>query len=162
MDKKTMDAKMYETFHSEFGLKAEWLGKTFKDEKGVAYTITGLNPRSKKFPVLTNTGTSFSAPYLIALLTNSVDQYQKKLRDAYQKKVEKELKNARANFATQSKLIGVPKAWLDKTFRYGRKVYTIVGITSERRYPIVAQSNDGKVRFFAADYAKELLGEKVA
>jgi hypothetical protein len=36
-----------------FDLKTEWLGKTFTD-KGVVYTIIGLKPARRKYPVLTS------------------------------------------------------------------------------------------------------------
>lgn len=159
MDKNTMDAKMYTAFCSDFDLKPEWLGKKFTDERGETHTITGLNPRSKKFPVVTDTGTSFSSDYLTALLTNSVDKYEQKQRNAFQKEQEKMLKAARSRFASECSFYGVPKTWLDKAFKYGRKVYTIVGIDAGRRYPVVARSNDGKVMFFAADLVKESIGE---
>ncbi len=161
MDKKTMEGKMYTTFCADFGLKPEWLGKTVKDN-GKAYTVAGLNPRSPKYPVVMREGIRMSADYLIALMTNSADKYEKKRKNDYEKKVERELKQVRSAFPSSSKLFDIPESWLGKSFNYGRKVYTIVGITLSGRFPVVTQANDGKVMYFAADLVRESMAKAAA
>jgi hypothetical protein len=151
---------MYTTFCSGFNLKPEWLGKTFTDEKGGTYTITGLNPRSKKFPVVTKEGARFSADYVIALLTNTLDDLKKKRKHEHAKETAKMLEKARAEFPEMARLFNIPAEWLDKSFKYGRKVYTLVGYCSEKpRFPIVAQAQDGKVLFFTEDAIRQLIGK---
>jgi len=166
---KRMNKKMYEALHSDFGLKLEWLGKSSKDGDKT-YTITGLNPRFKKFPVLATKTTSrnphsrevlLSAPYVVALMTNSLEKYEKQQKDASQKKDALMLKEARKNFALAENY-GIPKTWLDQTFQYGRKTYTIVGFNGVRKHPIVTQTDNGKIWFFDADYTKKLLGKQAA
>jgi hypothetical protein len=162
MNKNAMDKKMYEAFHSDFGLKAEWLGKEV-EHNGKTYTITGLNPRSKKFPVITNNGeTLFSAPLVVALMTNSLEKYEKQRKDARQKEKEQKLKDWRANFSQWAQAYGVPKTWLGRTFKHGRTVYTIVGLDTKRKYPVVVQTNDGRFKLVATESVKGLLGEQAA
>ena len=151
-----MEARMYEALHSDFGLKREWLGKKVTD-RGVTYTITGLNPRSKKFPVTTNTGVRFSAEYLAALITDDVDSFRKKRDVKFQKELQRELKEARADFLTGHKLSSIPKEWLDKTFKQGRKTYTVVGLRHSFSHPIVVTDNNGKVFYFGTDAVRAVL-----
>jgi hypothetical protein len=163
MNKDSMEARMYTTFCSDFNLKPEWLGKTFTNEKGKAYTVSGLNPRSKKFPVLTKEGTQFNGDYLIAIMTNTLDKLEQKRKDAHEKKTAAMLKKARATFPVMSKTYNIPATWLDKTFKHGRKVYTLVGWSDEKlRFPFVAQANDGKVLFFSEELIRELTSKQAA
>jgi hypothetical protein len=163
MSKDTTEARMYTAFCSDFNLKPEWLGKTFTDGKGKTYTISGLNPRSKKFPVVTEEGLRFNADYVIALLTNTLYDLEQKRKNAHAKKTAKMLKEARAEFPAMAKLLNIPATWLDKSFKHGRKVYTLVGWSSEKsRFPMVAQAQDGKVLFFTEDAIRELIGKQAA
>ena len=162
VDKKTMEAKMYQTLCTDFGLKPEWLGKTVKDTNGKTYTIAGLNPRSAKFPVVMKEGIRMSVDYLTALMTGTVDDYAQKRKDDYEKKMRKELKAARADFPRYCKSFNIPESWLDKTFKHGRKTYTIVGITFSGRYPVVTNTESGKVMYFTSDLVRECMGQPVA
>jgi len=159
VDKNSTEARMYQTFCNDFGLKPEWLGKEFV-YKGETYTIIGLNPRKKKFPVLTegNGDVSFSAGFTIAVLTNTVDAYNKKRDDDFNNKTAKMLKDARKKFLSDAEFYDVPKTWLDKTISFKRKLYTIIGIKGNTRYPIVTKScSDGRTMFFTVDCVKEAL-----
>jgi hypothetical protein len=162
MDKTTMEAKMYQTLCTDFGLKPEWLGKTVKDTNGKTYTIAGLNPRSTKFPVVMKEGIRMSVDYLTALMTNSVDGFKQKQQSDFEKKVQKELKQARANFPNYSKSFNIPESWLDKTFRNGRKVYTIVGLSSDWRYPVVGTDEKGKITYFSPELVRQSMGAEAA
>lgn len=158
VDKTTMEAKMYTTLCVDFGLKPEWLGKTVKDTNGKTYTIAGLNPRSTKFPVVMKEGIRMNVDYLTALMTNTVEDYAQKRKSEFEKKVQKELKEACANFPKYSKALNIPESWLDKTFKYGRKVYTIVGLSFEGRYPVVGTDEKGKITYFSPELVRESMG----
>jgi hypothetical protein len=161
MNEKSMNEKMYTTFCTDFGLKPEWLGKTVTDEKGKTFTISGLNPRSKKFPVLTKEGMQFNAEYVAALFTGTVDKLEAKRKKAHEKKTAAMLKKARAAFSSVPSYHGVPPSWLDKTFRHGRRTFTLIGYTDEKlNFPFVARAADGKVLFFTSDYIREAVGGK--
>jgi hypothetical protein len=163
VDKGTTEARMYTTFCSDFNLKPEWLGKTFTDHTGRVYTITGLNPRSKKHPVVTSDGTSFSAEYLIAVLTNTVDKLLQKSKAAHEKKFEAMLKTAAIQLPAMAKLYDIPAESLNKPFQYKRTTYTLIGWTdTKRRFPFIAKSASGQVMFFTSDGISELLGDKQA
>jgi hypothetical protein len=48
----TKEAQDFKRWAMVFGLKPEWLGKTFKSQDGCNVIIRGLKPKSKKYPVL--------------------------------------------------------------------------------------------------------------
>jgi hypothetical protein len=48
---ESKEAATYKQLCGSYQLQPEWLGKTYKF-RGHTYTVTGLNPRSYKFPVL--------------------------------------------------------------------------------------------------------------
>jgi hypothetical protein len=48
---ESKEAATYKQLCGAYNLQPEWLGKTFKF-RGHTYTVTGLNPRSHKYPVL--------------------------------------------------------------------------------------------------------------
>lgn len=50
-----MDAKIagdYVKYASSFGLKPEWLGKSYDDVRYKRVTIVGISPKSRRFPVI--------------------------------------------------------------------------------------------------------------
>jgi hypothetical protein len=49
---QTREAEDFKRYASVYGLKAENLGAEFTDFDGEVYTITGLKPRSRKYPIL--------------------------------------------------------------------------------------------------------------
>ncbi|MGB5812952.1 MAG: hypothetical protein WBG86_20635 [Polyangiales bacterium] len=42
----------WERYAEAFGADPTWLGKTFADHNDVNYTVVGLNPRAKSYPLL--------------------------------------------------------------------------------------------------------------
>lgn len=172
MNNKEMQERMFTTFAADFGLKPEWLGKKII-HRDQTYTVVGLNTRSKRFPVLTDRGTSFSADYTAALITNTLDEYGKKNIETHKKKTAKMLKDARENFAERVKYLNHPTTWLklDQTFNYKRRgarrlpaqLFTVVGYREGRtQYPIVAQTTTDEISYFNPDFLKQLLASKAA
>jgi hypothetical protein len=159
---ESVEARMYTTFCADFNLRPEWLGKTFTDHKDT-YTITGLNPRSKKFPVTVSGGkyTSFKADYVIAYMTNTLDKLDKKNNDADAKKDAAMVKEARVAFPTMAKLFGLEPSWLDKVIDVRGEKYTIAGLNSDRsKFPVVLINSKGEVKGFTAEGVRMLLGDR--
>jgi hypothetical protein len=48
----TLESRQYTNLAYTFGLKKEWLGKSFKTFQGTKYTIVGLKPSYRKYPVI--------------------------------------------------------------------------------------------------------------
>lgn len=42
----------YLRLHQRYGLNREWLGQTFKDERGRTFRVDGLNPKAPRYPVI--------------------------------------------------------------------------------------------------------------
>lgn len=65
----TAEAKAFQRYAVMFGLKAEDLGREFKN-RGETFRITGLKPKSPKFPVLAEnvrSGKTFKFPEAVVL-----------------------------------------------------------------------------------------------
>jgi hypothetical protein len=141
--KEQLDRITYEQMCQQFGLKPEWLDKTFQ-AKGKTYTIVGLNIRSKRFPVLVtydstytigdNTKTvkshgAWNATHVIGFMTGNLDGELKKAN-------EKRLAEERKNWSMAA-AFGLKTEWLDRTFKHRHNTVTIVGLApNRRRYPI--------------------------
>jgi hypothetical protein len=152
---ETVEQKAYKLFCTDYKLKPEWLGKTFRD-RGVTYTITGLSIRSKRFPVLTDGGTRFNAEYVRGLITGDMDAIEKER----QEKREQGYKQARKDYSSMGFAYGLDKPWLDKTFidKHGQ-TWRIDGLrVSARRYPVQCRRVPGnEVSFFRTEYIIELM-----
>jgi hypothetical protein len=157
--KQTTEQKLYTLLCEDFKLKPEWLGKTFRDSKGRAFTITGLNPRSKTYPVLTNTGTQFNADYVRGLITGDMASIDKER----QQKHELEYKQARKDYPIYCDGYGLKPSWLDKTFVEHGQTWRIDGLKlSSRKYPVLVRStqNSKTTYFFSSDYVITLMKEQ--
>ena len=140
--KEEMQKVAFMNYAGQFGLKPEWLGKTFKDDKGRTFTVVGLNINSKKFPVVTKEGVSFNADYFKMLMTGDQTAYEQGLEE----KLQKRLQETRQTYLKFGESYGLKKEWLDKTFAEGRYQYTIVGLAFGRtRTKVVTRRNDGRV-----------------
>jgi hypothetical protein len=156
--KQTRESKAYTAFCDEFDLKPEWLGKSFKCD-GETLTITGLNIRSKKFPVTTNSGSSFSADFVRGLMTGDPDLFLK----MKQKEKQEKLEQARADYTTGCFAYGLKKEWLDWTFVYEKKTFRIDGLfPNARRFNVVCWGEDNKVHVFQSDVVAKLMKESKA
>jgi hypothetical protein len=47
----TPESTAFTRYASMYGMKPEWLGRTFRANGGIEYTIVGLNMRARKRPV---------------------------------------------------------------------------------------------------------------
>jgi hypothetical protein len=69
---QTPEAKDFVYYAVSFGLKADDLGRTFR-QGGETFTITGMKPRSRKYPVLATSASGktykFGADSVKAMLT---------------------------------------------------------------------------------------------
>jgi hypothetical protein len=116
---ETVERQAYKLWGSSFGLKPEWLGQTFT-HKGEVFTITGLKPRSAKFPVqaVNAKGATFGFPAtsVVGYMTGDVDgAYEEKYRKAYLE-------------SFHSRLVPGWNEWLDKTFQYNGVEAKTVGL----------------------------------
>lgn len=146
--KQEMQRVAFTNYAEQFGLKPEWLGKTFKDDKGQKFTVVGLNINSKRFPVVTKEGTSFKADYFKMLMTGD----KKAFANEREKEQQQLLKEARQTYLKFGDFNGVKKQWLDKTFIQGRHQYTIVGLEFGRsRTNVVTRRDDGRVFYWPAE-----------
>lgn len=48
----TREAESFKTYCSMYNLEAEDLGRTFKDTTGTEWQVTGINARSRKYPIV--------------------------------------------------------------------------------------------------------------
>lgn len=152
--KQTTESKAYTAFCSAFNLKPEWLSRTFKDEKGRSYTITGLNIRSKKFPVMTKEGSSFNADYVRGLMTGDPELFKRLGKEKHEKK----LKQARQDYKGYCDLYGLNKSWLDKTFVERGTTYRTDGIRlGARRFNVLCRKENNDATFFTAEYVTKLM-----
>lgn len=155
--KQTMESIAYMSFCGAFNLKPEWLDKTFKDEKGNSYTITGLNIRSRKFPVLTKEGVNFNADYLRGILTGDsklFERVQKEKRD-------EKLKQAREDYKGNCIFYGLEKSWLDKTFVDRGTTHRIDGVRlGARRFNVLCRKENNDATYFHPDYVAKLMKEQ--
>jgi hypothetical protein len=151
MKQQTMESIAYTSFCSMFNLNPEWLGRTFEN-RGKTYTISGLNIRSKKFPVLTKEGVRFNADYLRGLMTGDSKLFERIQKEKYDKK----LQQARKDYDGECLFFGLERHWLDKTLVHKGTTYRIDGLlTSARRFNVVCRKpNNDTVRFHAEDVAK--------
>jgi hypothetical protein len=155
--KQTMESIAYTSFCGVFNLKSEWLGKTFKDEKGNSYTITGLNIRSKKFPVLTKEGIRFNADYLRGLLTGDSKLFERVQREKHNEK----LKQARKDYKGNCFLYSLEPSWLDKTFVERGTTYRIDGVRlGARRFNVLCRKENNEVTYFNSEYVAKLMNEQ--
>jgi hypothetical protein len=154
---QTMESIAYTSFCSAFNLKPEWLGKTFKDEKGRSHTITGLNIRSRKFPVLTKEGIRFNADYLRGLLTGDSKLFDRVQREKHKEK----LKQARQDYKGNCFLYGLEPSWLDKTFVDRGTTYRIDGVRlGARRFSVLCRKQNDDVTYFNSEYVTKLMNEQ--
>ena len=157
MKEQTMESIAYTSLCSVFNLKPEWLGKTFKDEKGKSYTISGLNIRSKKFPVLTKEGVRFNADYLRGLMTGDSKLFERIQKEKHDEK----LRQARKDYKQNCILYGLDKSWLDKTFVDRGTTYRIDGVRlGARRFNILCRKENNDVTFFQSEYVVKLMNEQ--
>jgi hypothetical protein len=160
----------YEQMCSQYGLKPEWLGKTFTD-KGKTYTIVGLNIRSKRFPVRTTyestyevgnktrTQTldcSWNATYIAGHMGGNLNKLLKAEKDA-------KSKQEREDYKKLAVLFGLEADWLDKEFNFRWQKITIVGLAPNRRkYPVVGRDVSGKTRLYTVDSVVSAMKAKAA
>lgn len=151
---QSQEQRAYASFCADFKLKPEWFGKTF-EHRGKTYTITGLNIRSKRFPVMTEGGTRFNADYLRALMTGDMASIEKELLQKRQAEYQK----AREDYLSMGFAYGLDKSWLDKTFVRDGQTWRIDGLRpSARKYTVQCRrspSND--VSFFQAEYIIKMM-----
>jgi hypothetical protein len=155
--KQTMESIAYASFCSAFNLKPEWLGRTFQDNKGRSYTITGLNIRSKKFPVLTKEGIRFNADYLRGLMTGDSKLFERLQKEKHDQK----LKQARKDYKRNCFLFDLEPSWLDKTFVHRGTTYRIDGVRLRaRRFNVLCRKENNEVSCFHGDYVAKLMKEQ--
>jgi hypothetical protein len=158
----------YEQMCGQFGLKPEWLGKTFTD-KGKTYTIVGLNIRSKRFPVrvsyettykigeTTKTMTSHSswnATHVAGRMGNNLHEL---LEDEQAKKREQE----RDDYKKLAQAFGLKPEWLDQQFTYKWRKVTVVGLAPNRRkYPVVGRDERGEIRLYPIETVTKAMQTK--
>lgn len=46
------EEEAYKLHHASYGLKLEWLGKTFDTPNGQTFKVVGLNPKGQLYPVI--------------------------------------------------------------------------------------------------------------
>jgi hypothetical protein len=166
---ETLERIAYEQMCGQFGLKPEWLGKTFFD-KGTTYTIVGLNIRSKRFPVRTSYEISYTGDKTKSITTRCAwnathvagrmgDNLAKLLNDEQAQKRKQE----RADYQALASAYGLKPEWLDKQFAYkGRKV-TVVGLApNRRRYPVVGRDERGTIRLYPIETVTKALSAAAA
>ena len=157
MKEQTMESMAYTSFCNVFNLKPGWLGKTFKDQKGKSYTISGLNIRSKKFPILTKEGVRFNADYLRGLMTGDTKLFERLQKEKHAA----ELKQTRKDYKTNCWLFDLEKSWLDKTFVSKGTTYRIDGVRiNARRFNVVCRKENNDVSFFQSEYVAKLMKEQ--
>lgn len=155
--KQTMESIAYTSFCSAFNLKPEWLGKTFKDQKGRSFTITGLNIRSRRFPVLTKEGIRFNADYLRGLMTGDAKLFERAQREKHNEK----LKRARKDYKGNCFLYGLDPSWLDKTFLHRGTTYRIDGVRlGARRFNVLCRKENNDATYFNPEYVTKLMNEQ--
>jgi hypothetical protein len=148
----TIDEVLYKELCEQFGLKREWLGKTFED-KGTTYTIVGLNPRSKRYPVKTTFGNGQNATWNATYVAGRMGGNLAELRKAEQAKQREE---DRANYKRLASLFGLKPEWLDQQFTFKTRTMTVVGLApNRRRFPVVAADEHGKISLFTKNVLTE-------
>jgi hypothetical protein len=156
MQELTMEGIAYKSFCSQFGLKPEWLGRTFEN-RGKTYTITGLNIRSRNFPVQTKEGSSFNAVYIQGLMSGDSKLFERTQKAKHEEK----LKQARKNYPSNCWLFNLEKSWLDETFTYRGSTYRIDGVrTNARRFNVLCRKEDNSVAFFPPENIIKLMNEQ--
>jgi hypothetical protein len=156
MKQQTMESIAYTSFCSMFDMKPEWLGRTFEN-RGKTYTISGLNIRSKKFPVLTKEGAQFSAVYIRGLMTGDPKLFEK----TQQANRDEKLKQARIDYKTNCFLYVLEPSWQDETFVFKGTTYRIDGLlTNSRRYNIVCRKENNDPSYFPAELVLRLMKEQ--
>jgi len=157
MKHQTMEGAAYTQFCSIFNLEPEWLGKAFKDKDGRSYTVTGLNIRSRKFPVLTTEGVKFSADYFRGIMTGDPKLFERLQKERHEKK----LRQARKDYKANCIFYGLEKSWLDKTFVDRGTTYRIDGVrVGARRLNVLCRKENNDATFFHPDYVAKLIREQ--
>jgi len=168
---EALERLAYEQMCDQYGLKLEWLGKTFTDDKGKTYTIVGLNLRSKRFPVRTThevtykigdtvktitSKSSWNATHVAGRMGNNLSEL---LEDEQAKKRTQE----HADYMKLAVAFGLKPEWLDKPFSYKWRKVTIVGLApNRRRYPVVGRDEVGAIRLYPIDTVVKAMSQPSA